>query len=339
MDRRSWLLIVAISMGAIAIALFLASRNEELAATQATTTGAGVATTTTSTAQITATTTQTTATTTPPPSTLAPGTTACDTYGEVTVAGEVASGALTETSGAALSRVAPGVIWVHNDSRDGATLYAVGPAGEDFGAFAVAGALAFDWEDIASGPGPEAGRSYLYIGDIGDNFDIREGQITVDRVPDQDPTSLTDGLQGSVALRLAYPDGSHDAEALFVADGYIHIVTKNAQVAGVYRAPLSGDGEHTTTMELIANIELGAAVTAADVSWDGSTIGFRGYDTVWMWHRDAGTSIAAALAEPSCQAPAPDEEQGEALAFRIDHGYYTVSEGAFTDLHLVRRET
>lgn len=328
MDRRSWLLIVAISIGAIATAVLLASRAEEIAATPPTTTGAGVATTTAST-------TQTTATTTPPAPTLAPGATACDAYREVTVAGEVASEALTETSGITASRVARGVIWAHNDSGDGATLYAVGPAGEDLGAFAVAGALAFDWEDIASGPGPEPGRSYLYIGDIGDNFDIRDGRVTVYRVPDQDPTTLTDSLQGSVALTLDFPDGGHDAEAVFIADGFIHIVTKDPNGAQVYRAP-TGNGDDPTVMELVASVDLGAVVTAADVSWDGSTIAFRGYDTVWMWHRGADTSVAEALASPPCEAPAPDEQQGESLAFRMDGTYSTISEGTNPVLHLVR---
>ena len=331
MDRRSWLLIVAISIGATAIALSLAPRAEEIAATPTTTTAAVVATTTTTTAP----TTTTTVTTTPPPSTLAPGTTACDAYTEVTVAGEVASEALTETSGVAASRVADGVIWAHNDSGDDAILYALGPAGEDLGGFAVTGALAFDWEDIASGPGPEAGVSYLYIGDIGDNFGIRDGRVTVYRVPDQDPTTLTDSLQGSVALTLDFPDGAHDAEALFIADGFIHIVTKDPNRAQVYRAP-AGNDAGPTVMELVASVDLGAVVTAADVSWDGSTIAFRGYDTVWMWNRDADTSVAEALAAPPCEAPAPDERQGEALAFRMDGTYSTISEGTNPELHLVR---
>ncbi len=331
MDRRSWLLIVAISIGAIAIALFLASRDEELAATPPTTAGASVGPTTTTTAP----TTTTTATPTRPTSTLAPGTTACDAYNEVAVVGAVASEALTETSGITASRVAGDVIWAHNDSGDDATLYAVGPAGEDLGAFVVAGALAFDWEDIASGPGPEAGLSYLYIGDIGDNFDIRDGRVTVYRVADQDPTTLIDSLPGSVALTLDFPDGGHDAEALFIADGFIHIVTKDANGAQVYRAP-TGPDDDPTVMELVASVDLGAVVTAADVSWDGSTIAFRGYDTVWMWHRSADTSVAEALASPPCEAPAPDERQGEALAFRMDGTYSTISEGTNPELHLVR---
>ena len=329
MDRRSWLLIVAISIGAIAIALFLASRNEELAATPPATTAADVATTTTTTVA----TTTTTSTTTRPRSTLAPGTTACDRYTEVAVAGAVASEALTEISGITASRAATDVIWAHNDSGDDATLYALGPAGEDLGAFVVTGALAFDWEDIASGPGPEAGLSYLYIGDIGDNFDIRDGRVTIYRVPDQDPKTLTDSLPGSVALTLDFPDGGHDAEAVFIADGFIHIVTKDPSGAQVYRAPIGTDD--ATVMELVTSVELGAVVTAADVSWDGSTIAFRGYDTVWMWHRGADMSVGEALASPPCEAPAPDERQGESLAFRTDGTYSTISEGSNPELHLV----
>jgi len=56
-----------------------------------------------------------------------------------------------------------------------------------------------------------------------------------------------------------------------------------------------------------------------------------------MWHRSADTSVAEALASPPCEAPAPDERQGEALAFLMDGTYGTISEGTNPELHLVRR--
>ena len=55
--------------------------------------------------------------------------------------------------------------------------------GESRGVFRVTGAQARDWEDMA----PDLdrnGKSYLYIGDIGDNNDAR-AEIVVYRVPNQ----------------------------------------------------------------------------------------------------------------------------------------------------------
>ena len=47
--------------------------------------------------------------------------------------------------------------------------------------YALDGATAIDWEDIAIGPGPQAETPYLYVGDIGDNAE-RRPNIVVYRV-------------------------------------------------------------------------------------------------------------------------------------------------------------
>src|SRR5439155_4051433 len=87
--------------------------------------------------------------------------------------GTIASPALGETSGIAAGRRVNGVWWVHNDSGDGARVFAIGTDGRDLGEFALSGATAVDWEDIAAGPGPSAGVAYLYVADIGDNAKSR----------------------------------------------------------------------------------------------------------------------------------------------------------------------
>jgi hypothetical protein len=92
-------------------------------------------------------------------------------------------------------------------------------------------------------------------------------------------------------------------------------------------------------MELVTVLSLGAEVSGADVSWDGSTIAFRGYQTVWMWHQSPGTQVADALAAEPCTAPSPDEVQGESIAFLADGTYTTISEGSHPDLHVVERGT
>jgi hypothetical protein len=278
-----------------------------------------------------------TTTSTPPGSTLPPGSTACDPYETVGVAGTIASPDLVEASGMAASRTRPGVLWAHNDSRDGARVYAVGSDGADLGGFDIDGALAFDWEDMAAGPGSDQTQSMLYFGDIGDNFSIRDGRITVYRVPEPDPDAIDGSIAGAVPLEYQYSDGIYNAEALFVADGSVFIVTKDRDEARVYQGDATGDGSTIEVMELVTILNLGAEVSGADVSWDGSTIAFRGYQTVWMWHRPPGMKVADALATEPCTAPSPDEVQGESIAFLADGSYTTVSEGSNPDLHVVER--
>src|SRR5262245_22891059 len=95
------------------------------------------------------------------------------TYGPAQTLGTIRNAAVTESSGLVASRSLPRLYWTHNDSGDGPYLYAITPAGESRGVLRVDSARAIDWEDIAAGPGPVANRSYLYIGDMGDNGSSR----------------------------------------------------------------------------------------------------------------------------------------------------------------------
>src|SRR5689334_8644757 len=70
---------------------------------------------------------------------------------------------IPESSGVVRSRRHPGVFWVHNDSGNPASLFAVDRTGRILGKFAV-GVPNLDWEDVAI---DERGR--LYVGDIGNN--------------------------------------------------------------------------------------------------------------------------------------------------------------------------
>jgi hypothetical protein len=252
----------------------------------------------------------------------------CDTYGSVRVAGTLAVEELTETSGIAASRVSDGVLWAHNDSGDEARLYAITTDGTLLGSFSVGRGLAFDWEDVAIGPGPSDGRSYLYVGDIGDNFAIRDGIITVYLIPEPEPS-------GSAAVEATYElvtaDGPHDFEALFLADGDLYVATKEPTTR-VYR----GDVQ-TGFLELVAELDLGATVTGADVSRDGSIIAFRGYEHLWLWRRDPGQTVAEALRSEPCEVSSPSEEQGEAVAFLADGSLVTISEGEHPEVNVIDR--
>src|SRR6185503_16098919 len=138
-------------------------------------------------------------------------------YGPPTTITTVKEKSISESSGLVASRLTPGAYWTHNDSGDGPFIYAFDTAGDTRGIFRVTGAQARDWEDIAAGPGPQTNKSYLYIGDIGDNNDARD-EVIVYRVAEPALTvatrKQTKARPGSTepadAIRLKYPDGKHD---------------------------------------------------------------------------------------------------------------------------------
>ena len=271
----------------------------------------------------------------------------CDRFRATADAGTVADTELTEISGLAASRAHPGVLWAHDDSGSEPTLSALDATGQPLGTYRVAGASAWDWEDLAAGPGPEEGRSYLYVGDIGDNTDTRE-TVIVYRVPE--PTSAPKGpggtLEGAAVIRLAYPDGPSNAESLFVdpRSGDLFIVTKEREEssARLLRAEAASleDGA-TVPVQEVARVPLPGTLppvlglpTSADISPDGSIVLVRTYASVLAFARPEGEPVAEAFAQEPCEAPRPRERQGEALAFTADgDGYLTVSEGEAQAIH------
>lgn len=270
--------------------------------------------------------------------TIPDGTEVCDLYSTITETGTVESPDLVEGSGLAVSRTTPNVLWAHNDSRGTASLFAFTYDGQDLGPHDVPGAFAFDWEDISAGPGPSGEGAFLYVGDIGDNFDIRGGLITVYRVPDVNPSDLDGAFPESIALTYQYPQDSHNAEALFIdpVEPALYVITKDAAAALVFKASLE-PSEGPVDMELVGTLFLDAEVSGADMSSDGSTLVVRGYRSVWMWYRQPGVSITDMLAEEPCLAPSPDERQGEAIALDEELSYLTTSEGSHPPIHVVRR--
>jgi hypothetical protein len=324
--RRSTAALFVIATVVVVVALLLRSGESDTITAAPTTTSAPVSSTTTSVAS--------TSTTTSLPD----GVEVCDLYGSVTQEGQIESPELVEASGLAASRTTSDVLWAHNDSRGTATLYAFRGDGENLGSYGVPGSFALDWEDMSAGPGPQGEGDFLYVGDIGDNFDIRGGVITVYRVPDVDPSELEGSFPESLALTYRYPRDGHNAEALFIdpTEPALYLITKDKSEALVFKAQIDRSDE-PTELELVSTLFLGAEVSGADMSEDGSTLVVRGYQTVWMWHRESGVSITDMLHEDPCLAPSPNEHQGEAITFDASSSYWTVSEGLNSPIHQTTR--
>lgn len=191
-----------------------------------------------------------------------------------------------ESSGIAASRRNADILWTHNDSGDGPFIYAFDRRGKHRGVWRITGAQAVDWEDMAIGPGPTRGRSYLYIGDIGDNLRKRN-QITIYRVaePQITPKDASSTVQKPLkteaadVIRLKYPDGKYDAETLLIhpLTGSLYIITKvRGAAARVYKlkapAPKSGASTLSFVREFrFPNPFLGF-VTGGDISPDGHRV-------------------------------------------------------------------
>jgi hypothetical protein len=244
------------------------------------------------------------------------------------VSGRVADAAADELSGLVRSRARASLFWAHEDSGAVPSLYALRIDGTVVGRPVVPGAQARDWEDIAAGPGAD-GRALLYVGDIGDNA-ARRSTIDVYRIAE--PRVGAGTTAPAARLRLRYPDGAHDAEALLVdplrAD--LVIVTKVLGAARAYRSSSRQAAGTQATLRAGPSIAL-SLVTAGDVSADGRVIVLRGYDRVAVWVRRGRERLTTTLRRAPCLSPTSlaGEGQGEAIALdRRGTSFVTVAEGS-----------
>ncbi len=267
----------------------------------------------------------------------------CPELEDLQQTGMLADPAIAEASGMVASRSQPGVLYVHNDSGDGARFFAIDASGAKLGEFALGGATAVDWEDVALGPGATPGDDALYLGDIGDNGASR-ASITIHRVPE--PTVDADAGTGAVVLDafeslvFTYPDGAHDAETLMVdpRSGDLYVLTKrDSEPSALYRgdAPFAPGParvlEHAGTVDFAEGSRL---ATAGDVSPDGTRIAIRTYSHVRVYLRGPGTTLEAALAAPPCLLVEDYAFIAEALAFDAGGAaLHAVSEGASAPLY------
>jgi hypothetical protein len=176
----------------------------------------------------------------------------------------------------------------------------------------------YDVEDLAVGPD-----GALWVADIGDN-ERRRDTVAVVVVPERGDARLQ---------RLIYPDGPHDAEALFVdARGRPFVVTKEVgRPAGLYRTADPPEGAGPTPLLRVGELALPASdtvggpvggvgsrlITGAALTADGTVAAVRTYTDAWLFPVRDG-DLVGALNQTPVRIPLPDEPQGEAVALEPD---------------------
>lgn len=268
----------------------------------------------------------------------------CPSFGSKSKVGTISFPQAKELSGIAASRRNPDVLWTHNDSGDTERIFAISATAAHLGTYIVSGNKQIDWEDIAVGPGPESGLTYVYIGSIGGNsgrhiiYAYRAPEPLVSST--QSPVSVT--FPSVVKLRMQYPnDERYNAETLMVdpLTRDIYVVTKSwTGYAKVFRYPAADqDPAITFTLQRVKTLKLPGGATAGDFSPDGQEFAIKGLDYTYMWQRPSGVSVAAAFYTPPCQV---SHGPGEAIGFHADGaGYFTVTEGTSQPLYWFPRQS
>ena len=171
---------------------------------------------------------------------------------------------IPETSGLAVSRRNPGLLWSHNDSGNAAVLYALDTAGTVRGQVRVP-IRTRDWEDVSATRCSSG--DCLYIADIGDNRVARR-RIQIYRVPEPAPDDAE--TAPPEVFPASYADGPHNAEALFVIGADLFIITRD-RTGAVYRSTMTPSDTRELTLTRVGELGLGA-VTDAEASRDEQSV-------------------------------------------------------------------
>lgn len=158
-----------------------------------------------------------------------------------------------------------------------------------------------------------AGKSSVWVGDIGDNTEVRS-RVQVYKVP----VGRGEHRVTAPAYDLVYPDGPHDAESLIAGpDGRLRIISKGVLGGRVYLAPKVLRTDRTN--RLVRGPEVGVYATDAALFPDGRHVLVRGY----------GDAVIATLPEfePLAVVDLPSQQQGEGVSISRSGRIRLSSEG------------
>lgn len=253
-----------------------------------------------------------------------------------------------ELSGVAASVLNSGILYMHNDAKNSPVVI-TNVKGEDLGRIVLDGVSTTNPEDISVGPGPESGKTYIYLADIGDNKHTR-ATVAVYRFEEPvltNPNAQTEiHISNAAKITLKYPSYAYNAETLLIdpVTKDLFIATKETAKSTLYKAAFPQST--SATIDLVSVLYMPFdLLTSGDVSVDGAAILLRNKSQIWYWKRSAGQSLAQALLIAPEMAPyAGNEYQGEGAGFAADgSGYYTNTEirdypGAVSNISFYKRK-
>jgi hypothetical protein len=231
-------------------------------------------------------------------------------------------------------------LWAHNDSGDAARVFAIGTDGSARGRVGLTGAAAVDVEDVAVALCPDDADACVWLADTGDNLTERDhAELVVFPEPLTDALGQVGGAVTPQVFPFTYEGGPVDVEALAVAaDGTRAFLLEKVDAARArvfaLDAPFVADGSLVARPIATLNspgiaINLGRAITAADLHTSGTRLLVRVYTGIFEYRFGPGQGVEDVGAlSPAMLVLGPfSEAQGEAVAYDADGtGLFSVSE-------------
>ncbi len=239
----------------------------------------------------------------------------------------ISPGFIDEASGITASLSHPGHLWVQQDGGNPAEIVLINEKGLIKKRLLLKTAYNRDWEDLSSGAGPIKDSNYLYIAETGDNS---QSHYSYSIFRFKEPHPGTDTIFQFEKINFRYPDGSHDAEAIFVSkQADIYIITKRDSVSKIYKLPYPQNTATTVTAIAVGKLAF-TKVTGAAYSGADNEILIKTYNNIYYWKLSENELPEMVLSRKPTELGYEAEPQGEAICFHANNlGFYTLSEKPF----------
>ena len=248
---------------------------------------------------------------------------------------EIKDKILDEVSGITSGRTNKDLYYVHNDSGGKSEVYVLNGKGKLVFTIELKGITNRDWEDIAVGPGPDTTKSYIYVGEIGDNkaqylnctlYRFQEPQLKVKGC--NKAQKITIPAERIEQFTCIYEDGAKDCETLFIdpQNGDVYLISKREEKVGLYQIKTPLAETCISVARRLLSLDFPLAV-AGDISAKRDRIVIKTYTDVYCWDIAAGQTVVEALSEKPVVLPYTSEPQGEAICWSLNgESYLTLSE-------------
>lgn len=238
---------------------------------------------------------------------------------------------LKEVSGLVCGRNNPDLVYLIEDKGGKNEVYVFTKKGEYKTKFIISGVANIDWEDLAIGVGPEEGKNYVYIADIGDN-NAERNHVRIIRF--EEP-HLTNDIKSSYVigqtaiLKIQYPGGAKDAETLLVdpISKQLYIVSKREETANLYEIVHKNEFQKIQEAKFVGTMPM-KKIVGGDISADGKQIVLKNKKQVYYWENSEKDAIKTMLNKaPKTIAAYIEEPQGESIGFdHLGKQFYTITE-------------
>src|SRR5882672_6594258 len=239
---------------------------------------------------------------------------------------------LEEASGLVASHVSPGMLWTLNDSGNPAEVFLIDQHAKIRMVCTLLHCRNRDWEDIAIGAGPVAGKKYIYVADIGDNWAQYELKFIYRFEEPRLATEKNITVNTYDTLILKMPDGRRDAETVLI-DPFtndLYLISKREERVGVYHTPYPFSRD-TLKLNKVMTLPY-TRIVAGSICSDGTEVLLKDYEKVYFWKRSRGENLAMVLMKKPIELPYEREYRGEAIAWSLGGDeFYTLSEGTSDD--------